>query len=397
MKLDPILIAVPVFFVCIGLELWAARRAGRALYRLNDTLANLHLGAGQVLLSAVLKAPLLGLYALVYEGATALRGGWGWWESSSALSWVIGALMMDFAYYWLHRFSHELNFMWAAHAVHHQSEEYNLSVALRQSWLQFVYAGFFYLPLAAVGLPAGPFFLLNALNTLYQFWIHTRLIGDLGPLERVLNTPSHHRVHHGVDDEYIDRNYAGVLIIWDKLFGTFEPEGRAPRYGVIKPLRTWGAGWANLDVWAQVARRAAAAPSWGERIGRGVRLLAREPAYVDPGERLSVVGGAAGVGGAGEGAVGALRTDAEYTLYDARGPLNSLAIALGGLSLLSALWVLARAPLAPSPWVLCAWVVAHVMAGVSLGGMMDGRRWAPWAEGARWGLIGGLWAWAPLA
>ena len=381
-QLDPILIAVPVFFACIGVELWLARRAGRELYRLNDTFANLHLGAGQVLLGAVLKAPLLGLYALVYEGAASLRGGWGWWDSSSVTAWVVGALLMDFAYYWLHRLSHELNFMWAAHAVHHQSEEYNLSVALRQSWLQFVYGGIFYLPLAAVGVPVGPFFLLNALNTLYQFWIHTRLIGQLGPLERVLNTPSHHRVHHGVEEEYVDRNYAGVLIIWDKLFGTFEPEGRAPSYGVIKPLRTWGAGWANLDVWAQVARRAAAAPSWGARVGRALRLLTREPAYVDPGERLSL---------------GELRTDAGYALYDARAPLSLLAAALGALSLLSALWVLAHAPAAPSRWVLWAWVVTHLMAGVSLGAMMDGRRWAPWAEGARWGALAALWAWAPLA
>ena len=387
--IDPILLAVPLFFTLIAIEAWAARRRALALYRLNDTLANLHLGAGFVLLSSVCKPALLALYELTARLSGELSGGLtqGWWDSSSALSWVIGALLMDLAYYWLHRLSHELNFMWAAHAVHHQSEEYNLSVALRQSWLQFIYSGVFYLPLAALGVPTGAFFLLNSLNTLYQFWIHTRLIDRLwAPLELIINTPSHHRVHHGVDDEYVDRNYAGVLIVWDRLFGTFEPEGRAPRYGVIKPLRSWNAAWANLDVWAQALRRAAAAPTLGARLGRGWRLLTRAPAYVDPGEVLAVEG--------------LLRTDEGYELYDARGPLSAYAAAAGGVALLGGLWVLAAAPsfiaAGGAAWALWGWVGAHLLAGVTLGGLMGGRAWARWLEPARLLATAALWAWAPL-
>jgi len=384
-QIDPILFALPAFFVLIGVELWAGRRRGLRLYRLNDTLANLHLGAGLVLLSALLKAPLLALYDAVHQEV-----GLRWWDSSSVGAWALGALLMDLAYYWLHRLSHEINFLWAAHAVHHQSEEYNLSVALRQSWVQFIYAGFFYLPLAALGVPAGPFFLLNALNTLYQFWIHTRLVDRLGPLEWVLNTPSHHRAHHGVDDEYVDRNYAGVLIVWDRLFGTFAPEGRAPRYGVIKPLRAWSAARANLDVWAQVARRAAAAPGWGARLGRAWRLLIRAPAHVDPGEEAR-----------GDGP---LRTDEGYALYDARGPLTPYAALMGAASLLSGLWVIAAAPAATYaassagvvPWALWGWVGAHLLAGVTLGALMDGRGWARWVEAARLLCVVALCAWAPL-
>jgi hypothetical protein len=137
--------------------------------------------------------------------------------------------------------------------VHHQSEEYNFSVALRQSWFGQLTSWLFYVPLAIAGFPPAMFLVMTTLNTLYQFFIHTRLVGRLGPLEYVLNTPSHHRVHHGVNPRYVDRNYAGILIIWDRLFGTFEPEGDEPVYGLVKPLGSFNPLWANLHYWAQMA------------------------------------------------------------------------------------------------------------------------------------------------
>ena len=137
-----------------------------------------------------------------------------------------------FAYYWFHRSSHRINFLWAAHVVHHQSEEYNLAVALRQSSLQPFFSWVFYLPLAILGFPPKMFFTLVAVNVLYQFWIHTRLLGRLGPFEWILNTPSHHRVHHGQNPQYIARNHGGTLIIWDRMFGTFQVEEETPRYGL---------------------------------------------------------------------------------------------------------------------------------------------------------------------
>src|SRR4030095_7845327 len=125
----------------------------------------------------------------------------------------------------------------------------NLSVALRQSWLGPLFSWVFYVPLAIAGFPPGMFLITHTLHTLYQFWIHTRLVGRLGPLEWFLNTPSHHRVHHGINPRYIDKNYAGILIIWDRMFGTDVREGEEPVYGVVKPLASWSPIRANLDVW----------------------------------------------------------------------------------------------------------------------------------------------------
>src|SRR5690606_31238042 len=152
----------------------------------------------------------------------------------------------DFAYYWWHRASHRISFLWAAHVVHHQSEDYNLAVALRQAWFTSLSSWVLNLPLAFLGVPPLVYGVCAALNTLYQFWIHTRLVGKLGPLEWVLNTPSHHRVHHGIDAPYLDTNYGGVFIVFDRLFGTFVEETHEPRYGTLDPIRSFDPVWANF-------------------------------------------------------------------------------------------------------------------------------------------------------
>jgi hypothetical protein len=175
-------------------------------------------------------------------------------------------LGVDFAYYWWHRWTHRSGLGWATHVVHHQSEDYNLAVALRQSMTSSLSSWPFYLPLALVGVPPGVFFLHTALNTLGQFWIHTETIRTLGPLELVLNTPSHHRVHHAINPRYLDKNYAGILIVWDRWFGTFEQEREAPVYGTVTPLNSFDPLWANVWYLAKRLQDTVAATTGWNRV-----------------------------------------------------------------------------------------------------------------------------------
>ncbi|MCB9652472.1 MAG: sterol desaturase family protein, partial [Deltaproteobacteria bacterium] len=269
--MDPIAFAVPVFMGLFGLEVWAARRKGASLVRFADSMSDLSCGVMQQVLKVFLVALTAGAYIWVEEHV-------GLFELSASDPWVWVATFfgVDFCYYWFHRLSHQINFLWAAHVVHHQSEEYNLSVALRQSALQPGFSWVFYLPLAVLGVPPLVFFVHVSVNTLYQFWIHTRLIGRMGPLELFLNTPSHHRVHHGQNPQYIDRNHAGTLIIWDKLFGTFEPEGEEVVYGITEPSESFNPFWVNLHSWVLTARRAARTRRWGDKL----RLFLKPPGWL---------------------------------------------------------------------------------------------------------------------
>jgi len=256
-----IVASIPLFFILIAIEMVAARILERRVYRFADSFSDLGCGMIEQLLGVLVKGALFAAYLGLYAEARLFDLPEG--------SWVVFAACfvgVDFLYYWFHRMSHEIGAFWAAHSVHHQSEEYNLSVALRQGAFQGFFSWMFYLPLAVLGFPPATFITCSALNTLYQFWIHTRLIGKLGPLEWILNTPSHHRVHHGRNPRYIDRNHAGSLIIWDRMFGTFVPETDEPVYGVVKPLASTNPLWANFagwkDLWS-VARRARA---FGDRL-----------------------------------------------------------------------------------------------------------------------------------
>lgn len=245
MKIGLIVAAIPVFFLLIGIELLFGYLKNRQLYRFNDALTNINLGIGQQIVGVMMKGLFFLGYLYLYEHRI-YTFEMTWW------SWVLLFLGVDFFYYWFHRMSHEMNFLWAAHIVHHQSEDYNFSVALRQSWFQGWFSWAFYLPLAIVGFDPLMFVVINEINTLYQFWIHTTTIKTLGPLEWVFNTPSHHRVHHGSNPKYIDRNHAGSLIIWDRLFGTFQKEEEEVVYGITKPLNSWNPVWANLHYWKEL-------------------------------------------------------------------------------------------------------------------------------------------------
>ena len=256
-----IALSIPIFFLLIGLEWFLARRRGVDVYRFNDAVTDLGCGIGQQVTAIFFKGALIAGYVVVFERYALAR-----YDEGSLLPWAIAFVGVDFLYYWWHRASHEVSMLWAVHIVHHQSEDYNLAVALRQAWLSGVTSWAFYLPLAILGVPPLVFAATLSLSTLYQFWIHTRLIGRLGPLELVLNTPSHHRVHHGRNARYLDKNYAATLIVWDRLFGTFEAEAEEPRYGVVSPYASWNSVWANVDFWGHLVEKCRRVPGVANKV-----------------------------------------------------------------------------------------------------------------------------------
>jgi alkylglycerol monooxygenase len=260
-KVDYIALAIPAFVLLIALELGVAWYQGRRLYRLSDTINNLSCGIIQQVVGLLCIGFLVAGYLFISDRFALFE-----LDADATLTWFACYMAIDFAYYWFHRLSHEVNFMWAAHVVHHQSEEYNLGVALRQSSLQQFMSMVFYWPLALIGFPPIVFFACASFNTLYQFWIHTRTIDRLGPLEHILMTPSHHRVHHGRNPIYIDRNHGATFIWWDKLFGTFEEESEPVAYGITTPLASWNPVWANLEYWAELWHTARATRAWSDKL-----------------------------------------------------------------------------------------------------------------------------------
>ena len=270
--MDYIALSVPLFFLLIGVELAWSVGTGRRVYRFNDFVANIGCGIGSQVVGAFTKAMIFAIYLWVHDHARLFT------LPNSPLTWLATFLLVDLLYYWFHRLSHEVNFLWAAHIVHHQSEEYNLSVALRQSWWQGLFSFWFYIPIALLGVHPVTIVTVAAFVTLYQFWIHTKALGRLGPVEWLFNTPSHHRVHHGSDPKYIDRNHAGTLIIWDKLFGTYQAEEEEPIYGITTPLRTWDPVQANFHYYRDLWRLAKRCSKWQDKV----RVFLKPPGWRPP-------------------------------------------------------------------------------------------------------------------
>ncbi|PWY54875.1 sterol desaturase [Legionella qingyii] len=243
MDINLTVFAAPIFLILIGIEWSISFYKKSDVYQFNDSINNLSTG----ILEEIGALPVRGLiifgYYYIYEHFALFNI-----NPHLLISWLMLWLGVDFCYYWYHRASHRCNFLWIGHSVHHQSENYNLSVALRQGYFQTLTSWIFYLPLALLGFPTWMFVLVASSNTIYQFWIHTQLINRMGWFEQIFNTPSHHRVHHGINPQYIDKNFAGSLIIWDKLFGTFEPENTSAEYGVTEPLDSWNPFYANVKV-----------------------------------------------------------------------------------------------------------------------------------------------------
>jgi sterol desaturase/sphingolipid hydroxylase (fatty acid hydroxylase superfamily) len=277
--------AVPFFLLAIIIELLVNHYRKAGFYRSNDAINSISAGMLDTTLGYFTKfLPLLG-WGFVMQNFALIDMPMAWFDLSprGLALWVTAALAWDFCYYWFHRFSHEISILWAAHAVHHQSEEYNLSTALRQTSTGFLFGWIFYLPLFAIGFPLAVLVTVNAINLIYQFWVHTRLIGRLGPLEAVLMTPSHHRVHHAQNERYIDKNYGGMLIVWDRLFGTYEPEAddEPVVFGVRRPLASWNPFWANLQVYDYLLFDARHAKRWRDKLGIWFRKTGWRPADVE--------------------------------------------------------------------------------------------------------------------
>lgn len=258
-----VLYAVPFFFLLIGVELIADRLRGTSSYRTADTLNSLSAGVLSTTSGLLTKVVGLLTYTFAWQHL-ALFG----MSASSLWVWLLAFVFYDFCYYWNHRLGHERNVLWAAHSVHHQSEEYNLSTALRQTSTGFLFGWIFYLPMAIAGVPPLVFFTVGALNLLYQFWVHTRHVPKLGWLEWIFITPSNHRVHHAQNPVYMDRNYGGVFILWDRLFGTFQEEldEEPVIFGVTTPLASWNPLWANLQFYVQLWRDAVRAEARWDKL-----------------------------------------------------------------------------------------------------------------------------------
>jgi alkylglycerol monooxygenase len=243
-----ILLAIPFFLLGIIFEfLWGKLRKTN-FYNFEDTITNLNVGIGSQASNTLLKVLLLTLYEYIYQHYALFTIG------NNVASFFCCLVVYDFIFYWAHRWGHEMNIFWGAHIVHHQSQEYNLSVALRQSWFHTALAFVLFLPLPLLGFNPLIFAAAAATATLYQFWIHTRHIKTLGFLEWFMNTPSHHRVHHGINTKYLDKNYAATFIIWDRLFGTFCKEEEEPDYGITVPLNSFNPVWANLHFYQDLMK-----------------------------------------------------------------------------------------------------------------------------------------------
>lgn len=260
-------VAIPLFFLTmIGESLWIhkmhpERFENRPGYTWIDTLASLSMGLGYLIVKQVGLIVTVPLYYLAYEFRLfdLPSEGWMWWLAL--------ALVQDFAYYWFHRMHHAIRLLWAAHVNHHSSQHYNLSTALRQSWSGVFTALPFFLPLCTMGFKPSMVATVGLLNLIYQYWIHTEVVEKIGFLEAVLMTPSHHRVHHGTQEQYLDRNHGGVLIIWDRMFGTFEPEGVKVAYGLTKNIETYNPVKIAFHEWADMLRDAKNADSLADAWG----------------------------------------------------------------------------------------------------------------------------------
>ncbi|MCR6644181.1 MAG: sterol desaturase family protein [Terricaulis sp.] len=256
--------AVPAFVLLIVAEMLYIRlfkRGGR--YETKDAATSLAMGLGNRVMGLLVGGLAVAAYYAVYQFRL-FDLGWTWPVLVACF------FAEDLAYYWFHRISHERRWFWASHVIHHSSQHYNLTTALRQTWTGALGLTFiFWLPLVWIGFPPLMVLMFSAVSLVYQFWIHTEVIGRMGPLEYVLNTPSHHRVHHATNPRYLDANYAGVLIIWDRLFGTFvaEDDAERPRYGIVSQLGTFNPFRVAFHEWIGIWRDVARAKSLREAFG----------------------------------------------------------------------------------------------------------------------------------
>lgn len=278
---NPVDYAVPVFILLIIIEMFIALRRDRSRYSVQDTMNSLMLGVGSQIAGALTGAAVVAMAVWLYQFRLFDIGigfrNW-WW------AWILCFFLDDLAYYVFHRSAHRVRLFWASHVVHHSSQHYNLSTALRQTWTGFFSLTFlFRMPLFLIGFPPAMVLFCGGINLIYQFWIHTEAIGKMPRwFEAVMNTPSHHRVHHATNPRYLDANYAGVFIIWDKMFGSFieEREDEKIHYGLVRNLGTFNLIWSAFHEWVGIAKDVWAAP-WGAKLG----YMWKEPGWTHDGSR----------------------------------------------------------------------------------------------------------------
>ncbi len=369
--MDLITLAIPFFFALMGIEAGVSVLRGRGLYRARDVFTCLALGTLQTLFGVVAAVVLTGLYQWVYAHRAFTL------PDDHAAVWIFAFVGVDFCYYWFHRASHRMMLTWATHAPHHSSEHYNFAVALRQGPIQPLASRFFYLPLAWLGVSFETFVVLVSINTLYQFWIHTELVRRLGPLEWFLNTPSHHRVHHGCNGRYLDKNHGGIFIVWDRLFGTFvaEDDHDPPVFGTVTPLSTWNPLVASWVPFSEIVQKA--------KAGRGVVDVVK--AVVAPPEWLPAAMAP------GAPVTGKRRRFSDDIRAASLGVRVYVVVAFVGVLVLAVAYLLrAHALDGLSLWVGALWLTASFG---SLGAVLDGWRFAPVTEAARWCALVGVVGW----
>lgn len=243
-----IVIATPAFLLLIGLEFTYGKLVGKNTYRLFDAMSSISAGILSQLTNIMVKALGFGVYLGAFE-LLAVRP----LSNDSLWVWISAVILYDFCYYWNHRAGHRITLLWAAHAVHHQSEDYNLSTALRQTSTGWIFSWIFYLPLAILGYPPEVIAVAGLIDLLYQYWVHTEHVPKLGWFDRIFCSPSNHRVHHAVNAEYLDKNYGGIFVLWDRIFGTFKEEDELIPcvYGTRSHLQDWSPINANLQVYRE--------------------------------------------------------------------------------------------------------------------------------------------------
>ena len=253
-RLPPVILyyAIPFFVLLLSIEAWFSYKEQKKLYETKDTFTSLGLGIGNVITGFFTKALIFGLFTYLYNHRLFTLDAGIWWY------WVLLFFADDLSYYWFHRISHHVNYFWASHVVHHSSQHYNLAAALRQTWTGNATGAFlFWAWMPLVGFHPIWILFMQQISLIYQFWIHTETVHKLpAPVEFIFNTPAHHRVHHGSDLKYLDKNHAGILIIWDRLFGSFQPEEERPVYGLTKNIESYNPALIAFKTWGELFKKA---------------------------------------------------------------------------------------------------------------------------------------------
>lgn len=362
MQVNLVVLAIPFFFALIGLEQLITRLQARRGLSLEEGVSNLGCGMLQQFVQLPIRTASFAAYVWVFDHFRLMS------LPATPWIWVLCFLGADFLAYWYHRLSHRVAMLWAAHEVHHQSEGLDLTVALRVPAFDYYY-WMFDLPLALIGFPPGMFLVVSAAVSIYGFPSHTRTIKRLGALERLFVTPSHHRLHHARNTEYLDRNYGKVLILWDRIFGTFVEQDEEPIYGIPIPLRSWNPLWANVQPLAELARKVRRTEGLADRLRVLVLPPAWSPGGMDAKERAER-----------PNASGADRTLGDFLAPRLYVLAQFVPAVLGAIALLNV-----RGELATSTFAIGAALLATTVA--ALGGLLDGRSWAWRVELVRVGIM----------